>query len=990
MSKPISSTFIALIFAGLAALALSPLGRADANSALALVQNGQSNAQIFLGTKAAPAEKYAAAELQRAIEKISGAKLPIVTSDAPSTPAIVIGTPGSTPAIEAANLFNTKNEEETRVVVRGQTLFLAAPTPGAALRAVYTFLQEELGARWFWPGESGEYLPSQKTIAVGQLDVRQVPDIPIRSLSINSPHYDEATLIWMARNRLNRHNLQGPTRLIEPMHEKGFNVMIGGHNAYLDKDVLEKHPEYIAQINGKRQIIASPPHLCWSNEGAQKALADKVSKWWDDNPNVDAVSFFGPDHNYFCECDQCKAFGPDISTRWQKFSKAVIAEVNKTHPGKIYQTLAYQAYRDVPQEVAPFELLGYTTYNINYTKPLSDPSNAAAVGEIKAWQKVGGKMGLRGYQFIPFNVPMYAPITGLIMDEVAWTKANGLRGWSSEITPFGWPKNRAPEDENWITNRMAVYAAAQAMWNTKLTPQELMRDWTNHIYGPAAAPMLAYHNAMEAAWRESKKPLSYFLHPPSGFVGSFVSDDLLKKADADFQAARRALNQVEDAEVKSRIEAQINLEAKMLDKWRQMFLFQQGRAGRLQAYAPRAAIKPQMTAGADDPAWKDIPSLPAFETEKGETPQAATRVLPLWSEDALYLRFVNFDDKIAELKNARTGHDEDIFGEDEIELFLDNPAQPGHYFHLAATAKGVRYDAKADGAMNFDTSWNPNWTAKTAVEGDRWILDVALPFASFGITPREGQSWRMSFMRSGAGRRPGSGWPDYSVHNPAGFGTLTLVKKVPEQKRAVLYDAGGSSDALRTELAKLGFQASHAAQDEAELSAAMDKGAEAIVLRVAGKDFKLSDQFMAEKIQPFLRNGGLVLIVSYGGWPFEKWLGDEAKVKWSGWEIDPVRRTTNFADGDWLRKPHDLTEVIKTGVTPSSAFAPVAEGWETLATLKMKNGEEVPYLLRRKVGKGTLVLTGSNFGYGGGHELFGSLNPQNAALLLDNLLSNPL
>jgi hypothetical protein len=970
--------------------ALAALTTSGCAQELVLVQDGKPNAQIFISTKADSTEKYAAAELQRALEKISGAKLDVVTSNAPSTPAIVIGTPQSTPSVKTANLFNTQNEEETRVVVRGQTLYLAAPTSGAALRAVYTFLQDTLGARWFWPGEGGEYLPSQKTIALGNLDICQIPDIPIRSLSINSPHYDEATLIWMARNRLNRHNLQGPASQIAPMHEKGFSVMIGGHNAYLDKDVLEKHPEYIAEINGKRQIIESPPHLCWSNIGAQKALAEKVGKWWADNPDVDAISFFGPDHNYFCECDQCKAFAPDNSTRWQKFSKAVIAKVDKTHPGKKYQTLAYQAYRDVPTEVAPFELVGYTTYNINYTKPLSDPSNAAAVGEIKAWQKAGGKMGLRGYQFIPFNAAMYAPITGLIMDEVAWTKANGLRGWSSEITPFGWPKNSAPENENWVTNRMAVYAAAQALWNTKLPTQDLMRDWTNHIYGPAAAPMLDYHGAMETAWRASKTPLSYFLQPPSGFVGSFISDDLLKKADADFQAARQALNAVKDTNVKSRIETQINLEAQMLDKWRQTFLFQQGRAGRLQAYAPRAAIKPQMTASADDPAWENTASLPVFEAEKGQAPQAATGVLPLWDDDALYLRFINFDDKIADLKNERNGHDENIFGEDEIEIFLDDPAQPGHYFHLAATAKGARYDAKADGAMNFDTSWNPDWTAKTSVLKDRWILDVKLPFASFGITPEDGAKLKVSFMRSGAHRRPNSGWPDNSVHNPAGFGTLTLVEEVPQQKRVVLYDAGGNSNGLRTELAKLGFQTSHAVRDEAEFSAAIDKGAEAIVLRVAGKDFSLSDEFMSKKIQPFLRNGGFLLLVSYGGWPFEKWLGDEAKVKWSGWEIDLVRRTTNFEDGDWLRRPHDLTQVVKTGVTPSSAFSPVAEGWEKLATLKMKSGEEVPYLLRRKVGKGTLILTGSNFGYGGGHEMFGSMNPGNAAMLLDNLLSNPM
>lgn len=988
MSKPFTLTESLLCLMLLATIVFSKPGCSQGNADFVLTSNNQPVARIEISATATPTEKYAAQELQSAIKKISGAELPIATQ-ASSTGAarILIGTPESFSATKAANLFTTKIEEETRIVRRDRVLYIAGLTPGAALRAVYTFLQDTLGARWFWPGESGEYLPKQPTISIGSLDVRQVPDIAIRSISINDPHFDPDTLVWMARNRMNLHNLQGPPSQIEPMHEKGFQVMIGGHNAYLESEVLEKHPEYIAEINGKRQIMANPPHLCWSNADAQQAMADKISKWWDDNPQIDSISFFGPDHNYFCECAMCKAYAPDSSTRWQKFSKAVISMVNKTHPRKNYQTLAYQSYRDVPTEAAPFDLVGYTTYNINYTKPLNDPTNAVAVGEIKAWQKAGGKMGLRGYQFIPFNAAMYAPITGLIMDEVTWTKQNGLSGWTSEIIPYGYPKGLLPQEEYWTSNRMAVYAVAQAMWNSKLRPEDLIRDWTNHVYGPAAAPMLKYHTAMETAWRSTDKQLSYFLQPPSGFVDSFLSDELLKSADADFRAARQALNNIKDETEKTRISTQIDLEAAMFDKWRQTFIYQQGRAGRLQAYAPRTATKPQLTGDIEEASWNDAFKLPAFEIEKGAVPQEATQVLAQWDIDALYLRFVNFDKDIAQLRNQRDGHDTDIFAEDEVELFLDDPAHSGHYFHLAASAKGVRYDAKADGSMNFDAKWNPDWTAKTSILADRWILDVALPFASFGLTSKEGLNWRMSFMRSGAERRPNSGWPDASVHNPAGFGTLTLVEKAPQQKRVVIYDAGGESNGLRTELARLGFQASHVSQDETELATALGKGAEAIVFHASGAGMLLSEKFVTENLQPFLRNGGLILVSSYGQWPFEKWFGDEAAVKWSGWELDPTRHTTSHTDGDWIGKPHALVDTVAGGYTPSSGFSPVAEGWEQLAKQKMQNGEETAYLLRRKIGAGTLILTSSDFGYGGGGEMFGSMNPASAAMLLNNFLT---
>ena len=44
--------------------------------------------------------------------------------------------------------------------------------------------------------------------------------------------------------------------------------------------------------------------------------------------------------------------------------------------------------------------------------------------------------------------------------------------------------------------------------------------------------------------------------------------------------------------------------------------------------------------------------------------------------------------------------------------------------------------------------------------------------------------------------------------------------------------------------------------------------------------------------------------------------------------------------------------------------------------------------MQMEIGRGLLVLTSSNFGYAGGHEMFGHLNPANATMLVDNLLTN--
>lgn len=959
---------------------------------IAIVQNSQVNSQIVISANASPTEKYAAQELQSVIAKISGAQLPVANVLSKSTFNIVIGTSQSSADIKAANLFNTQNAEETRIARRGKVLFLAGPTPRAALYAVYTFLQDELNCRWYWPGESGEYLPQKSTITIGNLDIRQLPSLRDRSLSINAPHWDEDTMIWMSRNRLNWHHLQGWTithKNIDDLHEKGLQVLIGGHNITLPTELLEKHPEYLAMYGGKRQFPPKEaPHLCWSNPGVQEAIADKIKQWWKDNPTVDSISFLAADQTHFCECDQCKAMAPDVSTRWQKFCNIVINKVNKVNPGKQYQALAYQAYRDVPTKVAPFNLIGYTTYNINYTKPITDSSNDKARAEIEAWQKLGGNMGFRGYQFIPFREAMYAPIEPLIVQEVAWAHKMGLKGWKSEVTPFGYPKSTLPQDENWVTNRMALYAVAQAMWNATIDPAAITRDWTKHIYGPAAAPMLDYYTMMQNAWVNSPKALSYFLQPPASFVDNFISDDLLNKADADFQAAKTALNNIKDEAAKKRITEQINLETAMLDNWRDVFLLQQGRAGRFKADAPYAIITPQMTAAADDPAWKNLRSLPGFEDGERQPAKEKTKALLTWDKDALYLRFICDDANISQLKTTDATHDANIFGDDNIELFLDDPSIVGHYFHLAVNSKGIRYDAKADGAMNFDKTWNPDWNTKTSIGTNSWILDVKLPFASFGIEPADGATWNMSFKRGGASRRSSTGWPDASYHNPAGFGTVTLVEKVPLQKRVLLYDAGKNSTNLRTELTKLGFTVSDVVSDVAEFKSTFAEGFEVIsFFHPSTGGFALPEDMMIDTVLPFLQQGGLVLVSGNGNIPLDKWFGADAAVKWGGWEIDPNRKSTFSLEGDWQRIPNDLSDVIKNGVTPASGYQPLSDDWQVLAKMPMADGTEMPYLLRLKVGEGTLVLTSSNFTYGGGYEMFGTQNPANAAKLVDNLLA---
>lgn len=958
-----------------------------------VTNDGNPVAQVVVGDSSSSTERYAADELKYVIEKMSGAILPVDTHlNADFDYNIVIGTPQSSSLIEAAQLFESGHDEEIRIRRQENTLYIAGPTPRAALYATYTFIQDILGVRWFWPGISGEYIPSKSSVVVDDLDIRHIPSIDVRTLAINAPHFDFATMVWMARNRLNRHHTRPSAGHTEALKTRGFQVGIAGHNATLPRSVLDQHPEYIAEYGGTRQIPAgrTTAHLDWSNEGAQKAMAEEIGTWWDDNPELDVISFYGPDHQFYCDSADCIAFAPDTSTRWQKFSKAVIGHLEQSHPGRKYQTLAYQGYRPVPTDVAPFDMIGYTTYDTNYTKPMTHSSNSVVREAIENWAKLGTPMAIRGYHAIIFSERIYVPQSSLIMEEIAWAHDVGLKGWWTEVTPFGWPVSTLsqPEDQNWVTNRMALYAAAQSMWNANLSSEQLIRDWADHVFGPAGEAMNRYYKLMEDAWRSSPMAISNFRNPAAAFVENFVSFGLLHAADMYFQTARRALNLAGDESIRERIASQIELEATMLNKWRETFLIQQGLIERFEAFVPISPRQPMMNAQSDDPIWENAVKIPGFIDNKGDDADEKTQAFMMWDDRALYIRFVM--ENSADRRISDVGVNGTIFDDDAIEIFLDDPVGLRNYYHLVVNASGEKYSVLLDAFMNATEVSDLEWDARVAIGNKQRIVDVMLPFTSFGKSVQPGTTWKVSFSRSGMGHRHNTGWPDASCHNPDAFATLTLIEEIPERKRVAVYDVSGRgdesrADALRTAFTRLDFTAIQV-KTEHQLTDVLSDGIDVVVLRHPSGS-SLSQSFVGQTLKPFVSGGGMLLIAATGQLPIATWFGDDVAVEWGGSGIHRDRRTTWSDHGMWQRRPHALQSVIQGRITPSSAYRPLSDKWEILAKLPMNNGEDLPYLMRQSIGDGLLVLTSSNFGYGGGHEMFGNLNTNNAAMLLENLLS---
>src|SRR5262249_33804894 len=161
---------------------------------LDLVRNGKSRYAIVVAPDASPSERHGAEELQRFLEQMSGAHLPIA---AEARPYMVLV--GNSPALEQLGLkisFTDLGNEGFRLKSTGRHLVIAGGRLRGTMYGVYGLL-EKLGCRWFTPEVSR--IPHRPSIEVAPLDEIQKPAFEYRET-----FFSEATdRDWAARNKVN-------------------------------------------------------------------------------------------------------------------------------------------------------------------------------------------------------------------------------------------------------------------------------------------------------------------------------------------------------------------------------------------------------------------------------------------------------------------------------------------------------------------------------------------------------------------------------------------------------------------------------------------------------------------------------------------------------------------------------------------------------------------------------------------------------------------
>ena len=473
-----------------------------------LIEDGQSRCVIRVSPRVMAADREVPSEaaqeqdrrrlresvrdLAHYLEKMSGAAVSISTggSAAGGNRAILIGE-------VAQDAFGPVGitvfgGQGCRVVGQQARIGVYGESDLGSSYAIYDVLHE-LGCRWYMPGDLGEVIPARKTIVLAERDTSLSPGTVSRG-------------IWYADDAFRRRNRLG-----------GF-AYSAGHalEGYVSKEQLEQHPDWNAEIGGKRMLHRCDVghRLCWANAEVSAAVGDRVIAMLDKNPATPCVSISPGDGSDFCECTRCKALDAgdwdasmncvSITDRYVHFCNRVAERVTQKHPNVKLGFLAYVQFTRPPKREKLHPVLIPQLAPITYCRAhtVSDatcPSRPEMHEILTGWGKAAKNIAMYEYGYHLAEVSAPFPMIARNVEELPLQYANGVTMWTPETLP------------SFDTGLPGLYLGIRMAWNPKVEPRAILDEFFSNFYGAAGRPMKDHWQSIDACWARVPE------HAGSGF-----------------------------------------------------------------------------------------------------------------------------------------------------------------------------------------------------------------------------------------------------------------------------------------------------------------------------------------------------------------------------------------------------------------------------------------------------------------------------------------
>ncbi len=766
---------------------------AVALSALELVNEGKSNAEIVVDAKACASTQVAAKELQKYLKKISGVELPVVNQPSGKLPVYIgpseytrklgitvddiksdgfkvivgpdyialIGVDENRLPIPRGNnrfgLFD-QLQKEWEVYTGGYKwrvpFFFRDPRNSAlgfyttdatgTLFAVYDLL-EMLGCRWYMPLEEiGEVVPELKTIKIEECNIKKEPFFRNRKLSGSSWGKNRGEFLWYKKLR------QG-----------GTYDQWAGHTA---QDIVYRNddPEVMAFRNGKL-IPTSPkrflPRL--SSPDFRKQIAEYLLKTNAAFPEIPYLPIGQPD-GWSVLDDRDTAAGWDKKERgnWGRFSDYmwdmvldVAGQVRSKSPGLKFSTFSYGYAKEPPEAVIPADI-GIFFTQTSQTWHLPEHSKELALRD--KWLQKAPESEFYLYDYYLHHNPNrnYPPVPVIftaLMDRNFKKLDSRFKSTLVEISldpKFNYGVNvKLPG-----INHLMIYLHCRLSWNPQLDLNAELQDYYSNFFGPVGDEMRRFYEFAETVW----------MRPQSRAItetGSF-----LRKEDIPvyFEILDRAKEKAGDGIYRKRVEF-IESEIAPLKN-----LFSGLKRSGPDIRVRQLPQMPEIDGDLTKDIWEKLGGkLWMRDWMTGVYPEVnRTAVAFRWlPDDSLLVGITCYDRRMNELR-AGMGPgktvDEMIYRDDNIEIYLTTPE--GYRAKIVVNPNGAFLSRCVTPRVeDVPESWSPVKVV-TRKFADHWTVEVQVK--DIGVRPIQSMPWGVNVCRQ---RLAGNEFEGYAV-SPTGKG----------------------------------------------------------------------------------------------------------------------------------------------------------------------------------------------------------------------------
>lgn len=487
-----------------------------------VADHGASDAIIVVSPSAGRYERQAAEDLEKYIELMAGAALPVTRTQeavdgalASGRPLILVGQaalaakPELSARLESVGKKNPYFRSDGVALWRdGSRLYLVGTNDESHYFAVADLLRR-WGVRWFMPGAFGECVPEETRLAVGTLDIAYSPPFEIRNFWIAWLGDSAGLEDFQLRNMTNTKN----------------SVKYTAHALGRYTKALGKSPF---------SVPLSDPHT-----------AEMVAH------QVDALYAKGEDFSLAMEdgvySSPLQRDNELMALRWDKYSlgasvtdamlellNGVAKRLRERHPdsrSKIlflgYSNMFLPPARDMALEPALFGALA--PIDIDPIHAMDDPQSPSRQ-EYKAilerWAKLlGGRLTIYDYdQSMLLWRDLPNPSHQAFARDVKIYRDAGVLGFTTESRMA------------LATTFTNLYLRGRLMWNPDEDVAALLDDFYARFFGPAEKPMRDYWNAIFDAWRDTiVTEHEYFVAP------AIYTPELVTRLGATLLEAERSV-----------------------------------------------------------------------------------------------------------------------------------------------------------------------------------------------------------------------------------------------------------------------------------------------------------------------------------------------------------------------------------------------------------------------------------------------------------------